>query len=370
MIQQPYYFEIKDMLSQFVTAFDNIVIKRYNVNREPEDQISVRYLYSPKQRVLYDIVNQAQNMTLPAVAVTISGISRDPNRVFNKLDGFTYSAGSNQKSAILRSPVPINISVSMSIITRFQTDMDQILSNFVPYNNPYVVISWKIPNIFGLPQEQEIRSEVLWDGNISMEYPVDLNGTTKPRVIANTNFTIKGWLFKENDNLTAPNIYYVDNNFYAEDFITSYNEMSALTYTYPVSTGLTPPNTETVIVSGYPWITNMYFDGVLVDMNVTINYGVTANIILQGYNYTLLDGILLSSNNTTLFTNLTSIQIGGKFNETITGQLLQNYTVINDSVLTFNLPSLTPDFRSSYALLVIVPFNQAGFDTTAYTYNS
>lgn len=55
MIQQPYYFEIKDMLSQFVTAFDNIVIKRYNVNREPEDQISVRYLYSPKQRVLYDI---------------------------------------------------------------------------------------------------------------------------------------------------------------------------------------------------------------------------------------------------------------------------------------------------------------------------
>lgn len=218
MKKSPYYFEIKDLLTQFVTAFDDIVIKRFNVNRKAEDRISVRYLYSPKQRVLYDIVNTAQNITLPAVAVTISSIERDNNRVFNKLEGFYYSDGSNKKSAHLLSPVPVNINVSVSIITRFQTDMDQILSNFVPYSNPYVVISWKVPSEFQLPTIQEIRSEVLWDGSIALEYPVDLNGQQKPRVVADTTFTIKGWLFKE-QTTAVNNIYYIDTNFYAENFL-------------------------------------------------------------------------------------------------------------------------------------------------------
>ena len=51
MKKSPYYFEIKDILTQFVTAFDDIVIKRYNIDRSIEDRISVRYVYSPKQRV-------------------------------------------------------------------------------------------------------------------------------------------------------------------------------------------------------------------------------------------------------------------------------------------------------------------------------
>jgi len=367
MREQPYYFEIQDMLTQFVAAFDNVVINRYNVNKKIEDKISVRYLYSPKQRVLYDIINPAQNITLPVVAVTIASVTRDNTRVFNKLDGFYYSSGSNSSSAIMRSPVPVNITVNMSVITRFQKDMDQILSNFVPYNNPYVIISWKVPTEFGLPVEQELRSEVLWDGTINLEYPVDLNGTQKPRVVADTSFTIKGWLFKENNNLAASNIYYVENNFYLRDNITTYEQMSQDTYTYPASSGLVN-NVETVGVSGSPWITNMYYNGILVDGNVTITDSITATILLEGYNFKLMDGLLLSSNNVTLFSKLTSIKIEGILDTTITGQLLDDYTVISDSVIIFNLPVLTPNFRNPYALLTFVPFNKAGFDTTAYTY--
>ena len=188
MKKSPYYFEIKDILTQFVTAFDDIVIKRYNIDRSIEDRISVRYVYSPKQRVLYDIINTGKTMTMPAVAVSIDGISRDSTRVFNKLDGFYYNKN-NKDSAHLKSPIPINISIKMSIITRFQTDMDQILSNFIPYSNPYVVISWKMPNELGLGQLQEIRSEVLWNGEMAIEYPVDLTGTDKQRITADTYIT-------------------------------------------------------------------------------------------------------------------------------------------------------------------------------------
>ena len=49
------------MLTQFVAAFDDIVIGRFNKNREEKDRIQVRYVYAPKQRVLYDIVNENKN---------------------------------------------------------------------------------------------------------------------------------------------------------------------------------------------------------------------------------------------------------------------------------------------------------------------
>ncbi len=101
----------------------------------------------------------------------------------------------------------------MDILTRFQTDMDQIISNFVPYNNPYIIISWKLPSSQNLSENLEIRSEVLWDGNISLSYPEKLSGVEPYRVSATTNFTIKGWLFKKNADSTVGNIFTIDQKF-------------------------------------------------------------------------------------------------------------------------------------------------------------
>ena len=39
MKSDPFYFEIKDMLTQFVAAFDGIVIKRFNKEREAESSL-------------------------------------------------------------------------------------------------------------------------------------------------------------------------------------------------------------------------------------------------------------------------------------------------------------------------------------------
>ena len=57
--------------------FDSIVIGRYNKNREQKDRIFVRYLYAPKQRVLYDIINKAKTITLPVVTINVASITRD-----------------------------------------------------------------------------------------------------------------------------------------------------------------------------------------------------------------------------------------------------------------------------------------------------
>ena len=203
MKKQPFYFEIKDIVTQFISAFDDVVISRHNRDRSVEKQIKVRYVYAPKQRVVHDLTNKAKHITLPVIAVNISSVSRDPARVFNKILGSHHPrvdelAGYEvrNRNDFLKPPTPIDISLSMSILTRYQTDMDQILSNFIPYTNPYIVISCTTPE--GLLQEQqEIRSQVLWDGNVSMTYPDSITADTQYRVAADVNFVIKGWLFRD-----------------------------------------------------------------------------------------------------------------------------------------------------------------------------
>lgn len=219
MKNQAYHFEIDDLITQFITAFDDCVIKRFNGNREKKDQISVRYVYAPKQRVVYDIVNAGKNLTLPVVAINITSITRDASRVFNKLDGFYYPSTTKAAPAAFSnhvgSPVPINISLNMSIIAKYQTDIEQIISNFAAYSNPYIVLVWKIPADFNLTNTYEIRTEVEWNGNIALNYPGDIAATDKYRLTADTSFTIKGWIFPEAPADPVKNIFFIDANFYA-----------------------------------------------------------------------------------------------------------------------------------------------------------
>ena len=358
------------MLAQFVTAFDDIVIKRYNAQRQAQDKIAVRYVYSPKQAVLYDIINPEKNLTLPAVAVTIGGIARDNNRVFNKIDGFYYNGGSS--TAFVKPPVPINITINMSIIARYQNDMDQILSNFIPYSNPYVIISWPVPKEFQLPNLQEIRSEVLWDGSVSMEYPTDLNGSTKARITADTTFTIKGWLFKDNSNQgPISNIYYIDTNVYAENIISNYYELSGNTYTYPPSTGLYSDK-DSFELSASPSITNVFYNGMLLDNNYALTPGVTGNVTLYGKSLSYTEGVLLSSNNPSSFTYNATLTTIYNFprQQPITGQIIKNYTIVNDNILVLNFPVTTQNSRKPNSAFVLVPYNIAGYGTTNYTYTS
>jgi len=180
------------MITMFISAMDDIVVKRYNNKKEAKDSIRCRFVYAPKQRVLTDILDKAQNIQLPVVAVTNGGLSRDPNRVFNKLQGSYIPGNSPITARRVKQPVPIDLVINMTILTRFQQDYDQILTNFIPYFDPYIIISWRTPS----QPDYEIRSQVVWSGNVNTTYPYDINSTNVARVQGETSFTFKGWLFK------------------------------------------------------------------------------------------------------------------------------------------------------------------------------
>jgi len=215
-----FHFEIKDLLTQFIAAFDNVIIKRFNKNKKAKQEIEVRYVFAPKQRVMYDIINKAQNLTLPAVAVDLASVSRDESRVFNKLAPSLIPTekdlSNNEEDSKFIMPVPVNLEVNMSILARYMSDIDQIISNFVPYCNPYIILSWKVPNVFGANYVQEIRSEVLWNGTLTYNNPTDTTYNDHFRITVDTSFTIKGWLFPEQKD-TLPVIYKVDSNIFTVD---------------------------------------------------------------------------------------------------------------------------------------------------------
>jgi hypothetical protein len=224
-------FEIQTLLEQFVGAFNDIIVKRYDNTKTvvpSSSAIKVDFVYAPKQRV-YDTLSTPApgGLTVPVVAVNINGISRDAKRVFNKLEGFFIETGDNSDGSLIKKipqPVPVNIGISMTIVTKLQSDMDQIVSNFVPYCDPYIIISWKIPNPRNPNNPYEIRSEVLWDGNIQLAYPDNLAANQPYRLTATTNFTIKGWLFKKMDDVVKK-IYTIDTNFISSDGTTSENDV-------------------------------------------------------------------------------------------------------------------------------------------------
>jgi hypothetical protein len=324
-----YSFEIKDLITQFVAAFDDTVIKRYDKNRNAKSNIEVRYVFGPKQRVMYDIVNKAQNITVPAVAINIKSIARDKDRVYNKLDKI-YNYSTETTSTEIETPVPINIDVDMSIITRYMEDMDQIISNFIAYNNPYIILSWSEPKTNANIPTREIRTEVLWNESVSLDYPTDTTFTDKFRIIADTSFTIKGWLFKT-QNIDSTPIYKITNNYRDITFTDIFSEKNIL---------------STVVIDCIPVITDIYYNTqgnlLAITDGIVFNNSFSNNLLLYGENFEHTTQILLSSNVPVLSTEF--VEISSTLTGITSGYILDenNYEIVNDNLINIRLPDIDP----------------------------
>src|SRR6056300_1305052 len=365
MVNYTYNFEVKDLLTQFVAAFDDTVIKRYDKNNNARQEIGVRYVFAPKQRIMHDIVNKTQNIELPVVAINLASVSYDTERVFNKLNNFENYANANSSSAI-RTPTPVNLSVNMSILCRYMQDMEQIISNFVPYSDPYIILSWKEPVSDDVNNTIEIRSEVLWDQNISLNTPTETTYSDKFRIIADTTFTIKGWLFRSKNERSSP-IYFIENNFVnvRPDFDLNQG-LSSLEYESFFDSLTSVADIETITLSGIPDITNIYFNtsGSLlpIDNPITIKRDLSSggrSYTLYGDNYNETEFLMLSSNSaiTTGFTAVSTTYTGE-----VSGYLLPNsqWNVLNNQILNIMIPALTASGRFD-----VIVKNPAGWKTSA-----
>jgi hypothetical protein len=361
-------WEIHDIIAQFMAAFDDVVIGRYNRQREEKDRIEVGYVYQPKRRVVHDLQNRAQNLKLPMVAVTIGGINRNSNRSFNKIEGFTYPGtrtpnANTATSPRIPSPVPIDITINMSIIASYQTDIDQIISNFAAYANPYITITWEVPDDVGLPASMPINSKVEWSGNINLEYNNDINYSNRSVITADTTFTVEGWLFKEAVD-PLDNIFKITRNFYSNQNLSAGN---FITYDDYFTLSGADPVFDSVTLSAMPEITNVYYS--ISSANDSINLDnkgeyilqpsiYDGSIILYGKRFDDLEYVLLSSYET-IYNPLTTLT-GFEYFPDVNGSVLplSSYRVITDNVIEIILPAI------SAGSFDIITTTAAGWSTT------
>lgn len=375
MKKRAFSWEIHDLIGQFVAAFDDVVIGRFNKNREEKDRIEVAYVYQPKARVLHDIENLAQNLKLPIGAVVIESVSRNSNRVFNKIEGFTYPARRQDKFSrqTVKIPpvVPVDIRVKLSLLATYQTDMDQLISNFAAYANPYIMISWKVPEEFGLPATMPLNTKVEWDGNISLNYPLDINHSARTVITADTSFTIEGWLFKDYED-PINNIFFIDANFYntrilsAGNFVTydDYATLSGADYEYSEGQ-LKVTEIDTVSISGSPTITNVFYTPhasdrgsfPLIDTNYTTNSA--GNIVLYGKRFNYTRNVYISSNNPNIYSSLTGVSFTYYPSFTAAPIPSSYYRVITDNIMEITIPALTASGRYTFIVDTVVGWDSS-----------
>jgi len=350
---QPYFKEIRTLIAQFADAFNDVIINRYNNTDTIEDKIHVNYYYAPKQRVLQDLVNKTQAIQIPCISMQINSVQRDINRVFNKIQGPLYSLTTPQSSFEQPlQPVPVNIGVNVSIITRFQADLDQILSNFIPYCDPYIVVSWKMPST-----NLEIRSHIQWSGSININQPVDISHSQAYRHIADTQFTIEGWLFKQPKGPVGK-IYYIDTSFTSVCSINDYDILKTLEDEW---------NTETFIISARPQVTecNPY---------ITITNTPNVEFILNGKMFDYVTNLYVSGSPLVFEILASGLPLSASYDKYVayhdpfvstklsgmypgfSGIELSAWNIVNDHMINFTMPSAL-----SVGYIDVIALNEAGY---------
>lgn len=330
MIDYNYNFEIATNLKMFESSFDDVIIKRYDdMTRTVKDSIKVNYIYGPKNRIIQDLKGQTDTVKFPIIAITTTGMKRDSTRIKNKIDDIVYK--NEDGTYVSLRAIPFNINVKMTILAKYQSDMDQILQNFVVYSNPYIVFSWQEPR-----SGREVRTEVLWDGEINIEYPDELVPTKSFRVTATANFIIKTYLFRTVTETVTPICYIKTDYVLTDKFYCNYDSLlqhTANTYT------------DSYAITGRPllrYVTPYY-----------IVEGNTPDINVQGYSMGDVNGIFLSASNPDMYRMLEYKPFSAL--DSFFGYPVPEFSK-SDNSLTFTLPAASAD-----GFVDIIAVNTCGY---------
>jgi hypothetical protein len=186
-----YNGEIRTATAQTLDVFNDITIDRRNVNGV-QKLIHVPCVYGNRSRILKSLENKNKTLKIPLMVITKQSITRDTMRVADTNNGLLFQIGASDGYDVLKNrPQPMNIDFELSIITKYEDDMDQIISNFIPMMSPDVYVVWPNPKQIG----KNLKSQLVWDGSINYESPTDVAETDPYRVIVTTNLTYKTWIF-------------------------------------------------------------------------------------------------------------------------------------------------------------------------------
>ena len=196
MFEYFYHEILRRTVISFGNLFNNIEIKHKDASGNIKSVIKVPLAYGSTQKFLARLeqspnLNKPVQITLPRMSFEFVGLSYDGTRKVTTTQTFITSiagVGTDIRKAYM--PVPYNMSFELSIYTKLNDDMIQIIEQILPYFQPSYNLTVDLVESIGEKRDVPIVIE-----NISMQDDYEGDFTTRRSLIYTIRFTAKTYLF-------------------------------------------------------------------------------------------------------------------------------------------------------------------------------
>jgi hypothetical protein len=196
MFEYFYHEILRKTVIGFGTLFNNIEIRQTNNQNEVVSVLKVPLVYGPIQKFLARVeqqpnLNTPVQITLPRMSFEFTGLSYDTTRKLTTTQTFlSKSVSDNTDIRKTYMPVPYNMDFELSIMTKLNDDMLQIVEQILPYFQPSYTLTINLIDSIGEKRDVPIVLD-----NITMEDDYEGDYTTRRALIYTLKFTAKIYLF-------------------------------------------------------------------------------------------------------------------------------------------------------------------------------
>lgn len=257
-----FYHEIfRKTIIGFGTLFNNIHIKHLNNDKEVTSVIKVPLAYGPTQKFLARLeqepdLNKPIQITLPRMSFEFIGLTYDSTRKLPQTQSF-ISASVNNSTDIRKTymPVPYNMDFELTVMTKLDDDMLQIIEQILAYFGPSYTLTIDLMESIG-----EKRDIPIFFSNISMQDDYEGDFTTRRALIYTLRFVAKTYLF-------GPTSTGVSNDIIKKvslNFVSGDSQSTTRDLTYSAEPVATQSYTNNIV-------TNITNDVLIADTNIVVN---------------------------------------------------------------------------------------------------
>ena len=192
-----FYNEIlRRTIISFGTLFNAITIKQTNASDDIVNTVRVPLAYGPTQKFLARLeqspdLSKSVAMSLPRMSFEFTGLTYDGSRKVSTTQQYTVKDPDNgEESKKIFMPVPYNMQFELSIMSKLNDDVLQIVEQILPYFQPSYNLTVEL-----VESIQEKRDIPIVLENITMQDDYDGDFTTRRVLLYTLRFTAKTYLF-------------------------------------------------------------------------------------------------------------------------------------------------------------------------------
>lgn len=190
-----FYNEVfRSVIIGFGTLFNGIEVRHKDGDNDTFSVIQVPLAYGPTQKFLARMeqeanLNRPVQVTLPRMSFEFTNLEYDPSRKVTQTQTIVTETpdGSIKRTYV---PVPYNMTVQLSIMTKLNDDMLQIVEQILPYFQP----AYSLPIKF-LGNLNEVKYVPVNLDTIQMEDDYEGNFDTRRALVYTLTFTAKTYVY-------------------------------------------------------------------------------------------------------------------------------------------------------------------------------